>query len=688
MAFANSNYGFKNVVRTGTAELNSSFGGRMSNQFLATISKVQSTRTSRGGTFPTIDIFDGEGNNYIHAGMDPFTNNNDVINDIFSITDNFTYYAGKHTLTAGGSYEYQTVGNMFMPASNGYYAFNSLDDFLTNQAPAYFAYTYSLVPGQPAVYSAELKLGQLGIYAQDEIQLNNNLNVTVGLRGDLPIYHEQPLENPAFAALTFYGKDGSLTHYSTGRWPKSKLLLSPRSGFRWDGLQANTLVIRGGTGVFTGRIPFVYLTNMPTNSGMYQGSGALTNPTQLAGIRFNPNPDVYANLFPTTAGTSVPSNANMVFMDPDFRFPQVFRTNLAADKDLGNGFTLTLEGLYTKDVNAARMRNANLKPTNGVINEGGLTRERIIGTGANGAVGNADRRLHTDVNTAIVLENTSKGYSSSLTAQLSKAFTSGLYGSVGYTFTRAKEVTANPGSQATSVWNSNPNVGASNAEELGYSQYAIPHRIVANVSYRVEYLNNLASTVSLFFEGANQSNYSFIVNGDLNGDGNSSTDLMYIPRDASEMNFQEYTTEINDQPVTFTAQQQEEAFAQFIQNSPYLRNNRGQFAERNAALLPWYNRVDFRFLQDFFIESGRNNTRHTLQFSADILNLPNLLNSNWGILQRTITNAPLQYQSLNPAGEPVYQWQQISGDLVTEPFQDVINTTSTWSMQLGLRYIF
>ncbi|WP_246000378.1 TonB-dependent receptor [Pontibacter diazotrophicus] len=687
MGFANSKYIFKDVVKTATAELNSNFGGRLSNQFLATASKIQTTRDYPGGVFPTIDIFDGNGNNYIHAGMDPFTYNNDVINDVYSITNNLSYYAGKHTITAGINYEYQKVGNMFMAGSNSYYAFNSLDDFLNNEAPAYYAYTYSLVPGVKSPYSAELKVGQLGLYVQDEMQVSTGLTVTAGLRADKAIYHEDPIENPAVSELQFFDENGNLTNYTTGSWAKSKVLLSPRVGFRWDVANDASLVLRGGTGLFTGKFPFVWLTNMPTNSGMYQFGSGVTNPETLETIRLSGNPDAHEALFPRTAGTSVPSN--LVFMNEDFQFPQVFRTNLAADKDLGSGFMLTLEGMFTKELNGIKMRNANLYEPNGTFTEGGNTRERYLDRTGDDKVTNDDRRLN-DVNTAIVLENTNKGYSSSLTAQLSKSFASGFYGSVAYNYTVAKGITANPGSQAGSVWSQNPNVGTANAEELGYQSFAIPHRVVANLSYRKEYLNHFASTISIFYEGANQSNYSFIINGDLNGDGNSSSDLMYIPADRSEMNFAPYVVKNRDGEVvnSFSAEQQEDAFEQFINNSPYLSKNRGEYAERSGALLPWYNRMDMRFLQDFYIVTGKKDTKHTLQFSADVLNLPNMINKNWGIEKRFVTANPLQFKSIDSENNPVYNFQNRNGELVTQPFEDVITTSSTWRLQLGLRYSF
>jgi len=674
-AFSNSNYGFKNVTRSGTVELNSKISDRLSNQLLLAVTKNQSTRDFDGGVFPTIDIFDGNGSNYITAGMDPYTLNNDVINDVYSFTNNLTYYAGKHTLTAGLTYEYQKTGNMFMAPANSYYAYDSLSDFLTDKAPIYYAYTYSLIPNQSAIYSAELKIGQAGAYIQDEWNVNDNVKFTFGLRADMPIYHEDPLNNPATSALQFYGSDNStLRNYTTDHWSKNRIMLSPRFGFRVTSDDKSS-VLRGGLGVFTGKIPFVYLTNIPTNTGMYQFGGSITSAATLANIKLSSDPAAYAELFPKTAGTSSPSN--VVFMDDDFKFPKVFRVNLGYDKNLGSGWTATFDGLFTKDVNAVRMRNANLVNANDVINEGDLTRPRIVG----------NNRLNSKINSAIVLENTGKGYATSLTAQLSKAYSHGFSGSVAYTFSAAKEITANPGNQASSVWNSNPNVGTSNYMEMGNSAFAVPHRVVGNVSYRFEYLKHLATTISVFYEGSNQGLYSYVVNGDMNGDGNSSTDLMYIPR-PGETNFLSYTSGKGANAVTYSAAQQNAALEEYISNTPYLKNNRGSFAKRNAALLPWFNRVDLRLLQDIFVNTGKSG-KQTLQFSADIINAANLINKNWGTYQRFIINNPLVYKGLDAAtNRPNYNLQNVGGELINTPYQDNVTVASTYSIQLGLRYIF
>ncbi|MDQ3846388.1 MAG: carboxypeptidase regulatory-like domain-containing protein [Bacteroidota bacterium] len=675
MAFENSNYGFKDIVKSGTAELNSRFSNKFANQFLATYTKIKTTRTFKGGVFPTIDFLNLapsapiNNQNYMQVGMDPFTYNNDVINNIYSFIDNFTYFAGKHTITAGGSYEHQRVGNMFMPASNSYYIFRSLNDFITNQPPVYFAYTYSLVKGQPAVYSAELKIAQLGLYLQDEYSVSNKLKITAGLRIDRPIYDEQPIANPAVEKLTFLDENGSSTRYTTGRWPKSTWYWSPRVGFRWDPEGNKSLIIRGGSGLFTGRIPFVFLTNIPTNSAMYQVTATVSATDQLQNYKFNPDPNAYASTFPQTAGTTIVNNANFVFTNPKFKFPQIFRSNLAIDKSFGKGYMLTLEAILTKDINAVYMRNANLRNPDTVL-AGPNDRPRW----------KTSPRLNSNIGSAIVLENTNKGGAFSFTTQLSKSFTQGFYGSVAYTYTLATDVSANPGSTATSVWNSNPNRRTANTVELGYSQYALPHRIVGTLSYRKEYLRHLATTVSLFYEGS-QDTYSYTYSADINNDGNG-FDLIYIPRSSNEIVFT--TATING--VTYTPAQQWEIFNQYIEQDKYLRKHRGQVAERYAARYPFYHRVDAKILQDIFSNIG--NHRHSLQFSADILNLPNLLSRNWGIRQTTVQRNILVPTGFTTGGAPTYRINSANNAPVTSTYQNVVSTTSTWGLQLGLRYIF
>jgi hypothetical protein len=533
------------------------------------------------------------------------------------------------------------------------------------------------------VYSANLKIGQLAAYLQDDINFNERFKLTVGLRVDVPVYLESPLENPTIKAFTFPGADGTPTNYSTGKWPKASPVFSPRIGFRWDAVGDKSLIVRGGAGLFTGRFPFVFLTNMPTNSQMYQGNVALTTPAQLSGIRFNPDPTAYRSQFPSVAGGPLPSGASPVLVDPNFKFPQVARLNIAADKRLGDGWSVTFEGIFNKDVNAIRMRNANEKAPDARFN-GVDSRPRYSQTG-NGAGALALRRIYTSLPTAIVLENTNRGGGLQLTTQLTKSFSKGFFATAAYTYTAMFDVTSNPGSTAASVWNSNATTGTQNDLMSGWANAAIPHRFIASTGYTFKYLKALATTVTLFYEGSPQGNFSYVYQNDMNGDGNAA-DLMYVPRSQSEIIFVPITGS-----TPFSAQQQWDAFNQFIENSS-LKNRRGGYTNRNEALLPWVHNVNLQVQQDFSFNIG--DRKHTFRLQADVLNFTNMLNKNWGVRYfnysgNTGNVTPLVFDSADPTtGAPRYRMQVVGGRLPTTPFQLNRSVTSVWGAQLGLRYIF
>lgn len=681
MGFSNSNYQTNHVVRTGSLELNSRINNAMSNQFLATYTHVSDIREPIGGNvFPTVDIFNGEGQNFISLGTDPFTNNNQLLNNILSFTDNFTYYAGNHTVTAGITYERQKVGNMFMGGSQGHYVFNSLEDFLQEKQPAYYGYTYSLVPDEPAVFSAELVMSQLGIYLQDEYKINPNFKLTYGLRMDMPIYGEKPIDNPSIDALEFPDADGHMMHYNTGAWPKNKPLFSPRVGFNWDVMGDRSLIVRGGTGIFSGRIPFVFLTNMPSNSGVYQNAVALNTKAQLdaAGItKFNPDINGYANspAFPKEAQTTTPPQS-FVLIDPDFKFPQVWRTNLGADKRLGNGLTATVDLMFTKDLNAVKMRNPNLKAPNAQYTG---EDDRPYYSGKNLPV------YYEGIGTPIVLENTNKGYSFSATGQLSKSYSNGFYGSIAYTYSMAKEVSPNPGSRATSAWQSIANINGPNDAVLDNSQYAIPHRVVANVSYTFHhgFSKRFPTTISLFYQGSAQGVNNYTINGSIVGDGNS--ELMYVYAKGTDVPF----VATDD----YTVAQQEQAYDQFVSGNKYLSKHKGEYVSRYGAPSPWFNELDVKLIQTLFsMQSPNGRTTHQLQFSVDFFNLPNLISSkwaNWGYRRQMSLTNPLILQDGGPVdGHPTYRLATFDGDLIRDSYTPNVSLASTWSMQLGLRYTF
>ncbi|MBK5270003.1 MAG: TonB-dependent receptor [Bacteroidia bacterium] len=695
MSFSSVLYQQEDIVRSGALELNSNITNKISNQFLATFTKIQSDKTHSGDNFPFIDILKdapSDKNNYISLGNEAFNgNNNKVHNDVLTITDNFSYFAGKNRLTGGISYEFQKVGNMFMRGSQGYYVFASVNDFVTNKAPLKYAQTYSLIEGQDAVFSAQLKIGQISAYLQDEINVNSNLKFTFGIRMDKPSFPEPPLENPANTKLVFQNQNGEPMSYSTGVWPKQTALFSPRANFRWDLYGDKSLIIRGGTGLFTGRIPYVYLTNIPTNTGMYQYSASISNTS--AGINmnnylFNPDPHAYnpfynsglpANYFPTKAGTV--ASSDFVVTDPDYKFPQIWRTDLALEKPFGKTWKLTVEALYTKDINATYMFDANMKEPDSKVTTGSFIRGYYSSSAA--------RRINSAISgNAIVLASTNKGSSFVFTTQIEKLFSNGLSGSLAYTYTFAQNLTENPGSQGSSVYTANATMGTLNDLELGNTYFAVPHRIVGNVSYHFEYLKHLGTTISFIYEGASQGKYSYIYSGSLTNQGYTSANLMYIPTDAknaSEVVFVNHNYTISGQSITYTAAQQAQMFEAYIAQDPYLSKHRGQVAERNGAHYPWFDRLDMKFIQDIFSNIGKR--RQTVQFSADIYNVLNLMSKNWGIRKIYTVKNPLTLSTVTN-GIPSFYITPYNGAPVSETFINNVSTSTTWAMQLGLRYIF
>jgi hypothetical protein len=364
------------------------------------------------------------------------------------------------------------------------------------------------------------------------------------------------------------------------------------------------------------------------------------------------------------------NNSNFVFTNANFKFPQIWRSSLGVDKNLGGGFSATVEAVYTKDINAVYMYNANLKNPDGTVG-GADNRPRYL----------ASNKINSNIGTAIVLDNTSKGDAISLTGQISKTFSKGFFGSLAYTHTNARSITGNPGSQATSVWNSNPTSKTGNTPEMAQSQYTTPNRVVGTISYKFTYLKNYSTTISLFYLGYDDV-YSYTYSSDINGDGNG-YDLIYIPKDPSEIIFADIKS---GSTVLFTAQDQNNAFFKYVNQDKYLKKHMGEYATRNGARFPFYHSVDAKILQDFSFYIGKK--KNTIELNLDIVNLPNLISKNWGIKQASVQRNLLVPAGYNTAGVPTFQLNRYNNALLSTSYQDLLSTSSTWGIQLGLRYIF
>jgi hypothetical protein len=684
MSYANSMYSTDNIVSSGSLELNSRLNKNMSNQLLLTYTDIKDIRGSSSKPFPFIDIMSGDIatgaaalDPYISAGYELFTWNNGVKNNIITATDNFTYYLDAHKLTAGLSYEYQMADNNYMRNGTGYYRYKSVSDFLNGVAPVDFALTYGtngeLVP------SNAVKFNQLGAYVQDEWNPVQNLKLTVGLRADDLSFVKDIMYNSAILNLDFGGR-----HINTGLWPKARINMSPRLGLTWDVKGDKSLIVRGGTGIFTGRLPLVFFTNMPSNAGMSQilmkvqtkfnanGTVNTRDPKLdlLAGDIITDVNQMISKLGFQTVVTptdgSVPSS--IAGVDPNFKMPQVWKTSAAVDykAPVNFPFSATAEGVYTKNINAVMLENYAVKNPDGTWAQfAGPDNRYIFPT----------TYTYNSVKDACVLVNTNKGYGYTLNLTLNAEPIKNLDLMVSYTRTEMKEVSGMPGSNANSAWTGLITVNGPNNATVQRSQYVVPDKVIASVSYRIPYLNDhMASSISLFYTGYSPYGNTFRYSNDMNGDG-VNNDLIYIPKEKGE--------------VLFATTADEDAFLAFIDQDKYLSKHKGQYAEAYAARAPWTGRIDLRFVQDFAIKSG--NMKNTLQVSIDLLNAGNLLNSGWGVYKNMAfsnNGAILKYVSRNASNVPTFSMAQIDYAYPTKTYTPNLDYNQCWRLQLGLRYIF
>lgn len=708
--FRNSNYQILENIRSLVGEWNSIIGKNKANNLIIGYSQSDESRKSLGEFFPFVDIL--ESNTVLTSfGFEPFTPNNELRYKSLQFQNNFSIFGEKHTWTFGATAERYESENVFFPGSQSVYTYNSLADFYTDAnfylsnptrscprvvAPATptpactspvtlrrFQVRWNNIPGSEKPVQP-LEVWYTGIYAQDEFQVNDKLKLTAGIRAEVPFFGNTAFENAAANALTFRDEDGNPVQYDTGKLPDPKLLLSPRIGFNFDATGDRTTQIRGGTGIFTGTPAYVWISNQIGTTGVLTGFEELNNTRSRP---FNPDPNAYK---PTDVTGAPASSYELAVTDPDFKFPQLWRSNLAIDQRLPLGIIGTLEGLYNKDVNGVYYINANLPAAQSAFT-GADTRPRYT-----------SNRINANVANNIVLKNQSEGYSWNLAVSLERPFANGLFLKGAYSYGEAKN-TVDPGSIAFGSFNNNPHSGDPNNPGLGYSGASPGHRVFLATSYRAEWLKFGATSIGLFWEGRAGGNTSYTYSGDLNGDGGTSNDLIYIPRDASEMNFQAYTqaeVRVNNVVVTpartFTVAEQVAAWETYISNDDYLSEHRGEYVERGAVFLPMTMRADFQLTQELF--TNFLGARNGLQFRADVLNIGNLINEDWGLGQRIINTQPLivptaaQGGPADAAGRAQYRLRNVQQNnvhtLLTEPLEQTVGIGDVYRVQFSLRYTF
>lgn len=678
MAFVNSIYSDDNLVHSFAFDLNSRLTNNLSNQLLVTFSKLDNVRGSTSDKFPFIDILHegdyaaGKIMPYISAGYELFTWNNGVHNNVVNVKDDVTYFTGNHKITAGLSYEYQMVDNSYLRNGTGYYRYKSLDDFLNQRAPETVCLTYGYDGEEnPA---ARVRYHQIGAYAQDEWTPSENFKLTYGLRLDMIAFDNQDLmTNNAILAVDYNGKN-----IDTGVWPTAKLRVSPRVGFTWDVLGNKTLKVRGGTGIFTGRLPLVFFTNMPTNSGMVQNLTSISTdkngvaPAELAHFAgpmitdvnkfveklHSINPDKYPLTISPDKGV-LPDAIQAV--DPSFKMPSIWKTSIAVDYQLPVSFPFTVTGefMYNKTINAVMLQDWNMRDPSGYSRLTGIDNRHIYPkTGS----------TYTETN-AYVLTNTNKGYGYTANLLVNMQPIPQLNITASYTHTVQKEVSGMPGSNAESAFTYIPSIEGPNHVGLHNSQYVTPDRAFVNLTYNDKGNNHY----TLFYEAwRGGSKESYMYSQDLNSDGYA-YDLIYIPEKAED--------------VLWATPQDAENFFAYLNQDEYLSSHKGQYAEAYSVYSPWVHRLNFRYAHDFKFNVGKS--VNTIQLNVDINNILNMFNPSWGVAQylnpAINEGRILSVDSINADGAPVFKSNVKAGMPTWLPSSGL---GQCWYFQIGIKYMF
>ena len=685
MSFANSMYSMDNIVHSFSLDLNSRLTENLSNQFLATYTKADDVRGTDSDEFPFIDILK-DNQIYMALGYELFTHQNAVHTTTWNLKDDVTYYLGNHKVMGGLSFEHQMADNQYMRNGTGYYRYSSLDDFLTGAAPEIVCLTYGY-NGETSP-AARVQFNKLGIYAQDEWNINPNFKLSYGLRADGFFFNNGDLmTNNAILGIDYGGRS-----VDTGKWPGTNFSISPRVGFTWDVLGDKSLKVRGGTGLFTGRLPLVFFTNMPSNGGMVQYQAQLNSKSadmsqfagglvtdangkaSIAALRDKLISMGYPETITPEQG-SIPSS--FCGIDPDFKMPQVWKTSLAVDYAVPVSFPLTVsvEGIFNKNINAAMLRDWSQKSVDGFARFNGADNRPVFPSDAYYTyVNDKGKEVSTS---AYVLENTSRGYGWSTSVTVNARPAEWINLMAAYTHTASKEVTSLPGSNASSVLNYTSTWEGVNNFRLHNAENLTPDRFIANATIHDKSGNHYSLIYETWRGGYN---YSFMTANDMNGDGYN-YDAIYVPTDK----------EVADGLFRFKTEDDKTRFMDFVHNNDYLSSRQGKYTEANSFYSPWVHRIDFAYKHDFKVNVGKS--VHKLQLSFDMKNVLNFFNSSWGVskyLNPALgSDGPrvLKYEGVDKDGFATFSTPAaVNGNV--KSFVPYHSIGQCWYASIGIKYCF
>ena len=667
------------------AELNSKFG-KFNNTLRGTYSfQDQPRSTEYNDAAPVLEIVMNDGQDHYPTWAytgEVFTYGNLSQTKNTVITDELNVTFGKHNLFAGLQYEHNFAANGYAQAAAGYYAYEVTPEeaaagnwsAVFGRSPRAFGITYGNNAAH-SMFTSEMKTNQWSLYLQDNITWSERFRTSIGVRFELPSYPS--LENnfnKDYYDLDFGGK-----HFRTDAVPDASVSFSPRVGFNWDITGERKYILRGGTGLFVGRMPFVWPVSVVGNSGMGQTTYWATAAKGNKMPSFSMSQEKMLQEIGATSSTTIPSNPTI--LSEDLRMPKTWKASLAFDAKLPGDIDFTTEFIYNRDLNPVIVSNAN------VYWDGHSTVD----------LGHGDVRHSMSTyqrQSAYVLENAgTKAYYASLSFQLRKSFDFGLDLNASYTLSKAKSYSEGIGDQVSSAYNNyRSSIHAVNDNETGYATYVAPNRLLVSASYKLKESKNVTSHFSLVYDTYQYgylgdfafSRYSYIFNSNINNDPSAPGNLIYIPGSRQELNSWDFKEgKVNGE--TYTAEMQRDDFWEFINQDDYLKDRKGKYTERGGAKMPWHHQLDFKYLRDMSIQLGK--TKHALQLGVDIENVLNFLCKDWGIYKQ-ITGNTLLTVSYDDNNKPLYQYNLVDGERHLSTSQNYEALASTYRIQFTIRYLF
>ncbi len=680
--FQNSNYSLVENIRSIIGELNSTFSSKLINNLIIGYRHHDESRENPPILFPTVDILK-DGTTYTTFGTEPFTPYNVLKYSTFQFQNNLSIYLGGHALLTGFNFERFSSINSFFPAAQGVYVYNSLADFYED-ANGYFSdpsrttstvnlrkfqYQYANIPNMEKPFQ-RLNVFYAGLYLQDKFNISQRVRLTLGFRVDLPFFGKTGYRNSQVEQLSFRDEKGREVKYSTDKLPNPNPLFSPRVGMEWEIKEDGSLMLRCGVGVFTSQPPYILISNQIGNNGILTGLEWLESfpGMTLHNRPFTPELNAYK---PSNITGAPAARYNLALTDPAFKFPQILRSNIFIKRRMPWDIIGNFELIYDKDINGIGYVNVNLPQAD----------SRYLGADSRPRWSSGNR-INNNITDAILLKNHNKGYSWNLSASLEKRVADKLFGKIGYSYGKAFNL-IDVETVAYSSWSYNTQVNDPNNPQLGLSLFTPDHRAFGFLSYKTDNYKFGSTTFTLFFDTFSGGRQSYIVAGDLNGDGAATNDLIYIPKDKTEMTFKEYTSG----GKLFTVAQQQEAWERYIEQDRYLRNRRGEYAQRNGVRLPMISRFDMSISQRVSTRIlGRENS---FTIRLDLLNLNNLLNRNWGVAKILTSNQPLIFVGTETSGtevRPMYNLQSINGELIKNSLVTSSTLNDVYRFQLSIRW--